>query len=82
MGKKADASYCDVELQTVYRIESMVSVDERGQMVLPKTIRDKMDIKAGEKLALVTCEKNGKVCCAYLIKNEQLGELVKGIIPK
>jgi len=82
MGKKDDASCCAAEIQTVYNIESMVSVDERGQMVLPKTLRDKMEIKAGEKLALVTCEKNGKVCCAYLIKSEQLGELVKDIIPK
>jgi len=82
MGKKQDDSCCDAMLETVYKVESMIAVDERGQMVLPKTIRDKMGIKAGEKLALVTCEKNGKICCAYLIKNEQLGELVKGIIPK
>ncbi|HEY3422683.1 MAG TPA: HgcAB-associated protein [Methanocellaceae archaeon] len=82
MGKKEKDSCCDALLETVYKVESMVAVDERGQMVLPKTIRDKMDIRPGEKLALVTCEKNGKVCCAYLIKNEQLGELVKDIIPK
>jgi AbrB family looped-hinge helix DNA binding protein len=82
MGKKDDATCCDTVVETKYQVESMIAVDERGQMVLPKTLRDKMGIKAGEKLALVTCEKNGKVCCAYLIKNEQLGELVKGIIPK
>lgn len=82
MGKKQEDSCCDAILETVFKVESMVAVDERGQMVLPKTIRDKMDIKAGEKLALVTCEKNGKICCAYLIKNDQLGELVKTIIPK
>lgn len=82
MGKKDDATCCNTVVETKYQVESMIAVDERGQMVLPKTLRDKMGIKAGEKLALVTCEKNGKVCCAYLIKNEQLGELVKGIIPK
>jgi antitoxin PrlF len=82
MGKKEDVSCCGAKLETVYKVESMIAVDERGQMVLPKTIRDKMGIIAGEKLALVTCEKNGKICCAYLIKNDQLGELVKTIIPK
>lgn len=82
MGKKEDESICAASEETVFKVESMLSVDERGQMVLPKTLRDKMNIQPGEKLALVTCEKNGKVCCAYLIKNEQLGGLIKSIIPK
>jgi antitoxin PrlF len=32
----------------------MVSVDERGQMVLPKDLREKANIKAGDKLAVVS----------------------------
>ena len=33
------------------RVESIISVDERGQMVLPKDLRDKANIRAGDKLA-------------------------------
>ncbi len=43
------------------KVESLVAVDERGQMVLPKEIREKAGITAGDKLALVSWEKDGKV---------------------
>ncbi len=58
------------------RVESMISVDERGQMVLPKELRDKANIKAGDKLALITWEKDGEVCCISLIKAGYLAERV------
>ena len=63
-----------------YRVESIVTVDERGQMVLPKDIREKAGIKAGDKLALVTLQKNGKVCCIYLFKSEELASRVEGLV--
>jgi AbrB family looped-hinge helix DNA binding protein len=52
-------------------------VDERGQMILPKEIREKAEIKAGDKLALVSCEKDGKIQCISLIKAEKLTESIK-----
>ncbi|MBT3273696.1 MAG: AbrB/MazE/SpoVT family DNA-binding domain-containing protein [Spirochaetales bacterium] len=68
----ADSSCCQVE--------SIVSVDERGQMVLPKDLREKLDIKAGDKLALVTFESSGEVCCVSMIKAEKLGGMVQGLL--
>jgi len=59
------------------RVESLVAVDERGQMVLPKDIRDKAGIRPGDKLALVSWEKDGRVCCLSLMKVEELTGLVK-----
>ncbi len=58
------------------RVESMINVDERGQMVLPKELRDKANIKAGDKLALISWEKDGAVCCISLIKADYLAERV------
>jgi antitoxin PrlF len=55
-------------------------VDDRGQMVLPKEIRDKANIRAGDKLAVVTWEKDDNVCCISLIKVESLAEMVKGFL--
>jgi len=62
------------------RVESVVSVDDRGQMVLPKEIREKAGIHAGDKLAVVTWERDGAVCCVSLIKAEGLAEMVKDML--
>jgi len=62
------------------RIESLATVDERGQMVLPKELRDRADIKAGDKLAVISWEKDGSVCCLTMIKAEYLAEKVKDFL--
>ena len=62
------------------KVEALVSVDERGQMVLPKEVRDKAGIHTGDKLALVGWEKDGKVCCLTLIKADEFGDMVKGLL--
>ena len=56
---------------------AIVTIDERGQMVLPKEIRERAKIKPGDKLALLSLEKDGKVCCLSLIKVEELEGMVK-----
>lgn len=62
------------------KVESLISVDERGQMVLPKTTREKAGIRSGDKLAVVSWERGGKVCCLTLIKSENLAGMVKGML--
>jgi AbrB family looped-hinge helix DNA binding protein len=62
------------------RVESIVSVDERGQMILPKDIRERAKIRAGDKLAVVSMEKDGKICCLSLIKVEELERMVKSLL--
>ncbi len=62
------------------KVEALVSVDERGQMVLPKELREKAEIHTGDKLALVSWEKDGKVCCFTLIKASEFGDMVKGLL--
>lgn len=61
-------------------MESIVTVDERGQMVLPKDIREKASIKAGDKLALVTMQKNGRVCCIYIMKADELAGKARELV--
>jgi AbrB family looped-hinge helix DNA binding protein len=55
-------------------------VDERGQMVLPKDLREKANIKAGDKLAVVTWGQNDGVMCLALIKVDDLSSLVKQML--
>ena len=83
MAKKDNSRYCCVptdEKTSCCKVEALVSVDERGQMVLPKETRDKANIRAGDKLAVVSWEKDGQVCCISLIKVEDLTEMVKGML--
>ena len=59
------------------RLEALVAVDERGQLVLPKDIREGAGIKAGDKLAVVATKKGDKVCCIVLMRAEELAGSVK-----
>lgn len=62
------------------RVEAVVSVDERGQVVLPKEVRERMGLAKGDKLALSVMEKNGRPCCMVLAKVEFLSKPVGELI--
>jgi AbrB family looped-hinge helix DNA binding protein len=66
-----------IKESTCCKVVSVVSIDERGQMVLPKDVRDKAGIGAGDKLAVVTWEKGEEVCCISLLKIDELTNMVK-----
>jgi len=71
----ANAKMCSKE--GCCNLIGLVSVDERGQLVLPKDLREKASIKAGEKLAIMTCEKDGEVCCITMVKADELADSIK-----
>ena len=80
MGRKAKGEPCCATPSFGgCKVESLVTVDDRGQMVLPKELRDRAGIKGGDKLAVIGWEKEGKVCCLSLIKVEELSTMVKGV---
>ncbi len=70
--KKAAAVCCGVE--------AVVTVDSRGQIVLPKELRSQAGIRAGDKLAVVSMRSEGKVCCLSLMKVEELAGTVRDIL--
>ena len=74
-GKSFECSVGDV-----CKMEALLSVDERGQMVLPKDLREKAGIRPGDKLALFTFEREGGFCCMALVKAENLSTLVTTIL--
>lgn len=69
-------------------IDAVLSIDERGQMVLPKGVRTRAGIRPGDKLALICLEDGGEVCCMALMKadrmestmKEMLGPVFKGVL--
>jgi len=83
MVKKSKNEYCCAPTESgmgCCKVESLISMDERGQMVLPKEIRDKAKIRAGDKLAVVAWERDGEVCCISLVKVEGITEMVKDML--
>ena len=80
MKKKAAGCCGDEAAQSSYRVESIVGVDERGQMVLPKEVREKLGIVPGDKLAVVIMEREGRPCCITLIKADELAGMVQSIL--
>ena len=58
-------------------VEAVATIDDRGQMVLPKAIRERLGIKAGDKLAISVMERDGQPCCVTLIRTEELSGMVR-----
>ncbi|MFB3889115.1 MAG: HgcAB-associated protein HgcC [Candidatus Bathyarchaeia archaeon] len=69
------------------RIDAVITMDAKGQIVLPKDLREKANFKPNDKIAVVACEKKGEVCCIMMVKAERLvgavtktlGPLLKGV---
>jgi len=80
MAKKQDPCCAPTKGESTCRVESVLSVDERGQMVLPKDLRKRAGIGPGDKVAVVSHEKDGELCCLSIIKVESLTEMVKGVL--
>ncbi len=62
------------------KVEALVSVDERGQMVIPKETRTLANIRPGDKLALISWQKDGEICCLCLVKAEEMAGMVRGLL--
>jgi antitoxin PrlF len=67
-------------LSSPCKVESLISIDERGQMVLPKELREKANIQPGDKLAVISWEKEGAICCFLLIKADSLAEGIRDFL--
>ena len=62
------------------RVSAIVTIDSKGQVVLPKELREKAKLKPDDKLAVIGCESKGEVCCFVMIKAERFGSSVKTML--
>ncbi len=61
-------------------VEAVINVDERGQMVLPKDIREKTGIGPGDKLTLMTCSGGDRVPVIVLIRSKDFTDMVNDFV--
>jgi len=58
----------------------VLSIDGRGQIVIPKEVRDRAKIRDGDKLALVSWMSRDEICCLSLIRTDNLSSEVSGVV--
>ena|SRR5689334_23054734 len=73
----SEAACCALPMAGCCEVEAVVSVDGRGQMVLPKEVREKAGLKGGDKLAVVMWNKGDEFCCLSLVPAADLAEQVR-----
>ena len=61
-------------------VEAVVRVDARGQMVLPRKIREAAGIRSGEQLAVVVWRKEDGLCCISLVKVAALTAMTQKLL--
>ncbi|MBE8539105.1 HgcAB-associated protein HgcC [Geoglobus acetivorans] len=63
------------------RIEAILTVDSKGQILLPKELREKANIKPGDRLVAISgCDENGEPCCLILVRAELLDESIRDVL--
>jgi antitoxin PrlF len=62
------------------RIDTVVTVDAKGQIVLPKELREKAKIKSNDKLAVINFQLGSEVCCVVMLKVDALEDTVKDLL--
>jgi AbrB family looped-hinge helix DNA binding protein len=79
MAKKDQAPSCapGLGIGSCCKVDAVVTVDDRGQLLLPKDLRERANIAPGDKLAVISWERDGDVCCMSLIKADELTDLVR-----
>ena len=71
---------CVAEQTCNCSVEGIVTVDGRGQMVLPKEVRERAGISPGDRFAVVFSETEGSVCCITLIRKAYLDRFISSIV--
>ena len=62
------------------KVESVITIDDRGQLVLPKDIRASAGIQSGDKFAVIPWEKDGQLYCISLMRVEQLADSLRRVL--
>lgn len=57
-------------------VEAIISMDDRGQIVIPKNVRDKLGFTSSEKLVLISWTKCNKVESVSIMRNDVFSDIL------
>ncbi|MCE7743043.1 MAG: AbrB/MazE/SpoVT family DNA-binding domain-containing protein [Candidatus Heimdallarchaeota archaeon] len=72
MNQEKDVGCCHVE--------GIVNVDSRGQIVLPKSLRDSMGLSQGDRLVVIAMKDKGVITSISLMKADAVDNMVKVVL--
>lgn len=78
--KPPDRPHQSIGNPATCQVEAVLSIDSRGQIVIPKEVRKRTNIRDGDKLALVSWMNQNEVCCLALIRTENLSSEVSVVM--
>ncbi|MFW9827579.1 MAG: HgcAB-associated protein HgcC [Candidatus Thorarchaeota archaeon] len=59
------------------KVVALVSVDKKGQILLPKDLRDSENIKEGDRFVVINVSTGTESCCLILMKADLLEPMVQ-----
>ena len=62
------------------KVDALITIDGRGQIVLPKDVRERAGVKAGDKFVVMSYESEGKICCIFLVKADDFADTAKDML--
>lgn len=62
------------------QIEAVLSIDSRGEIMIPKDFRKRANIQDGDKLALLSWMNRDEICCLALIRADNLSSGGSGLM--
>jgi antitoxin PrlF len=62
------------------KIDAVVTVDAKGQIVLPKEIRTKAKIEPNDKLTIINFQRGNEICCIVMLKVDELENTVRDLL--
>jgi AbrB family looped-hinge helix DNA binding protein len=80
MSENDESEPCCDDTVSCCEAEAIIKIDERGQMVFPKDLRQKAGIKAGDKFVVVSIKKDDKISFFSLIKADEFSGMVEGFL--
>jgi AbrB family looped-hinge helix DNA binding protein len=83
MKEKSGAGCCGPQAaapSACCKVEALITIDARGQIVLPKDVREGAQIQPGDKLAVISFQKEGTTCCIVLMKADTFALTVKDLL--
>ncbi len=77
--KNSEENFC-CDISSCCKVESIVTVSSKGQIVLSPGIRDSMNLQEGDKLVSILMNANSESPLVVLMKADSFGDIVKNFL--
>jgi bifunctional DNA-binding transcriptional regulator/antitoxin component of YhaV-PrlF toxin-antitoxin module len=80
VNKTTDENFCCDPISACCKVESIVTVSSKGQIVLSPGIQESMNLKKGDKLVSVLMNANTESPLVVLMKADNFGGIVRNFL--